>query len=139
MPIVEHMAVDSKASAIRANCDVLLVEDDNDIRETLKAVLTDEGYAVGAACNGLEALEQIGSGMRPSLILLDVMMPVMDGDEFLVNLRAQGHVETPVVVVSAARRQAIAGTVGLVRKPIELETLFEIVGRYCDSLTQQRV
>ncbi len=61
---------------------VLIVDDDRDIRETLGDLLTDEGFEVEAAWNGETALSRLAEGFRPDVIVLDVMMPVMDGLTF---------------------------------------------------------
>src|SRR5262245_41874314 len=88
---------------------VLIVDDDQDIRDTLGGVLTEEGYRVVGAANGQEALDYLKDGERPCLILLDLMMPVMDGWQFL---KQQGMspslAEIPVVVITAAGAQRTA-------------------------------
>ena len=84
---------------------VLIVEDERDIRETLAEILKLEGFAVQTACHGLDALEKLRhGGAHPGLILLDLMMPVMDGRRFLELLSAEPAELTriPVVVFSAA-------------------------------------
>ena len=63
---------------------VLVVEDDIDIREALTGLLSEEGYAVSACANGLEALKHLRAGRHADVILLDLMMPVMDGWQFRV-------------------------------------------------------
>jgi CheY-like chemotaxis protein len=87
---------------------IMIVEDEADLRDTLKDVLELYGYRVITAANGAEALQQLESrrnGGRPCLILLDLMMPVMNGWELLDRLRDGSRPELaaiPVVVVSAA-------------------------------------
>lgn len=110
---------------------VLLVEDDEDIRTATADVLIEEGYTVRLAANGDEALRWLRSGLRPCVILLDLMMPVMDGLTFLKVSRAQGFGEIPVVVVSASM-QLPAG-VEVCPKPANLSTLFGHVSRHCGS------
>src|SRR2546428_350964 len=66
---------------------VLVVDDDLAVRESMRSVLEGEGYAVTAAENGLEALQHLRNGLRPEVILLDLLMPVMDGWQFLRELR----------------------------------------------------
>lgn len=81
---------------------ILVVEDDSDIRETLQQVLELEGYRVATAANGHEGLAALETGERPSLILLDLMMPVMSGAEMLDHLRTDERLaDIPVVVVTA--------------------------------------
>jgi CheY-like chemotaxis protein len=121
-------------------CDVLIVEDDFDIREVLTEVLQDEGYAVAGAANGLEAIELLRTeAAAPSLILLDLMMPVMSGWQFVAEQRQDPRLEAiPVVVVSAdgnlSEKATSLGASGYLRKPIEIDSLLEVVQRYCRRL-----
>lgn len=112
---------------------VLLVEDDRDIREALTELLEDAGYAVLTANNGAEALDVLdraGSGERPGLILLDLVMPTMDGVEFLERVKSTAHAAIPVVVLSAsATVKPPPGTPSLM-KPVALETVLNAVRRY---------
>ena len=114
---------------------ILIVEDDADTRETLRFLLESEGYAVLEAGHGKAALEWLATGCRPCLILLDLMMPVMSGFEFLqVFRRDPAHDVTPVVVASAWSQEeadAVQGAQGFIRKPFDLHGLFEQVRRYC--------
>lgn len=116
---------------------ILLVEDDTDIRETLAYLLRDEGYAVNCAENGKVAFERLDEMTHPCLILLDLFMPVMDGAQFVEHLRESGDSATPVVVISAAppegelARRVKALGVTFMRKPLALETVLELVQRYC--------
>jgi CheY-like chemotaxis protein len=113
--------------------DVLVVEDDKDIRETLQQVLELEGYRVTTATNGKEGLESLKGIDRPCVILLDLMMPVMNGWEFLEAHRTDTTLATiPVVVVSAAGDKAkSAPAAGFIKKPVDLESLLNVVRRYC--------
>ena len=108
---------------------VLVVEDDSATRTVLRRALEKEGWAVTEAQNGREGLEQVARA-TPSLILLDLMMPEMDGFEFLDGLRARQDLAPPVVVITAkeltqADRQRLNGGVrGVVQKrPQDLEGL----------------
>jgi CheY-like chemotaxis protein len=102
---------------------VLVVEDDDDIRELLAALLMDAGYEVQTASNGLEAL-RAALASPPDVIVLDLMMPVMNGWEFL---RAQGSdprlARIPVVAVSASFPSDEVDVSARVAKPYELRTL----------------
>ena len=96
---------------------ILIVDDDRDIRETLVEALEYEGYDVISAVDGLDALERLGSEEQsPSLILLDLMMPRMNGMEFWKELtRVETWARIPIVVVSAdAQSRANAATMGAV-------------------------
>jgi DNA-binding response OmpR family regulator len=115
---------------------ILVVEDDREIREAIVDVLEAEGYHVESAPNGKEGLSRLREiEKRPCLILLDLMMPVMSGGEFLAMARKDDALATiPVVIVSAWPSEAaqIAGaTQGYVKKPIDLETLLTTVSRFC--------
>jgi CheY-like chemotaxis protein len=116
---------------------ILVVEDDRDIREGLLEFLGIEGFDAIAAAQGREALEILESSRAelPSLILLDLMMPTMDGRQFREEqLRRPELAQIPVVVMSAdnavrERSDALRAS-GHLRKPIDLDTLLEIVRRY---------
>jgi CheY-like chemotaxis protein len=114
---------------------ILLVDDDCDVTEALSTVLADEGYDVATASNGLEALAYLKShGPVPCVILLDVMMPVMDGYEFRIEQQLDPTISRiPVVVVTAGamgERVAEMGVTGHLRKPFDLDRLLgEIASR----------
>ena len=111
---------------------VLVVEDDEQIREVLAEVLTDEGYAVETAENGRQALERL-DGASPCVMLLDLMMPVMNGWQLLGELRADGRLDgMAVVVVSAAHdAEPLDGVRTCLRKPITVDRLLSTVKAYC--------
>jgi CheY-like chemotaxis protein len=123
--------------------DVLIVEDDTDLRQALTQILADEGYRVDGAEHGLSALEQLRDGRRPCLILLDLTMPVMNGWQFRDEQRQDPSLAAiPVVVISAgANLSEQIGPLGIqdyIRKPIQLGQLLATVQRYCgisDSAT----
>jgi CheY-like chemotaxis protein len=112
---------------------VLIIDDEEGIRETLQLALEFEGYDVHTAANGEEGLEVLDQIRRPCLILLDLMMPVMNGWEFAVALaKSELHKSIPVVVVSAFDTQAQGLPVrGVLKKPIDLSTLFDTVRQWC--------
>jgi len=114
---------------------ILVVEDDDDIREVMQEALSSEGFQVDVATDGLDALRKLdGDGRRPPLILLDMMMPKMDGETFLKTLRGMPALaEAPVVVISgnAAARETASNlhAAGCLVKPFELEDLLGVVRR----------
>jgi CheY-like chemotaxis protein len=115
---------------------ILVVDDDADIRSSLTEILGDEGYRVAGVRNGREALAYLQEQTRPSLILLDMMMPEMDGWRFrLEQQRSPELASIPVVILSAhgnVREAALAlGAADYLRKPLRIESLLEIAGRYC--------
>ncbi|MGQ0505366.1 MAG: response regulator [Myxococcaceae bacterium] len=112
---------------------VLVVDDDPDILEALSEILEAEGYEVVRARNGQEALTRLDS-TPPALILLDLMMPVMDGWEFAQRMRQQPAVASiPIIVLSADRNVGTKardlGAVGHLPKPFELNDLLDMVHR----------
>jgi CheY-like chemotaxis protein len=108
---------------------VLIVEDDEGIRDTLRFALELENYDVVTAANGKAGLEILSQMPRPSLILLDLMMPVMNGWEFAESLRKDGDFTTiPVVLITAYGEQAkVVDSTGILEKPVDLEALFRMV------------
>jgi CheY-like chemotaxis protein len=122
---------------------ILLAEDNDDIRQTLAEVLEFEGYAVKTVSNGKEALEALNENRSPMLVLLDLMMPVMSGWEFLdAQKKSEEFHHHPVVVLSAVpatqslQDSSTLETAGALRKPIDLNRLLETVGRFCDRRTE---
>jgi CheY-like chemotaxis protein len=114
---------------------VLIVEDDLDIRDALSQILEEEGYAVATAGNGLEALDLLRQGPPPRIILLDLMMPVMNGWQFRAEQRSDPALSAiPVVVISADNNvQEKARSIGVkdcFRKPIEISGLLATLARY---------
>ena len=115
---------------------VFIVEDDVDTREMLAKFLELEGYHVEVAANGQQALERLGQGVSASVILLDLMMPVMDGWEFrrrqVEDARLKG---IPTIVVSAAGRDRMAqiSADAYLSKPVDMDELLHRVGEFCAS------
>jgi CheY-like chemotaxis protein len=112
---------------------VLIVEDDDAIRETMRVVLEMEGYTVYAANDGKEGIEVLSGMPRPCLILLDLMMPVMDGWAFVKALRHDVALATiPVVVVTAfSERAHDIKAEAIVKKPIDMDHLYKLVRDFC--------
>lgn len=80
---------------------LLVVEDNEDIRRSLRDLFMLEGFVVEEAANGREALDRLDSGWRPSMIVLDLVMPVMDGFEFLRQMQLRPERDTPVLVLTS--------------------------------------
>jgi len=112
---------------------ILVVEDDKAIRESMLMALDFMGYKTIAASNGQEALDLLGTIEHPCLILLDLMMPVMNGWQFSEALNASETLSAiPVVVVSACDEKAENLKVqAILRKPVDLDQLFSFAQRYC--------
>jgi CheY-like chemotaxis protein len=114
---------------------VLVVEDDPDLREVMSEALSLRGITTTVAGNGLEALERLRSAPRPALILLDLMMPVMNGFQFRAEQQAVAHLrDIPVVLLSAdpalpacsAQLQAA----GFLHKPVQYDELWALIQRF---------
>jgi DNA-binding response OmpR family regulator len=109
---------------------ILVVDDDDAIRALLRTVLRRRGFHVDAARNGVDALEQMGAS-RYTLVLLDLMMPLMSGYELLDYLGRQSIMDRPrVLVLTAGLEPRIVATdlvVGLMHKPFDVDLLLDIV------------
>ena len=106
---------------------ILLVEDDDDLRDAVAESLEVEGHRVESAMNGADALAKLNAGARPDVILLDLMMPVMDGWQFrAAQLADPKHADIPVIVITAAgaMKEQIEQ---IIRKPFVPEDLFRAV------------
>lgn len=113
---------------------ILVVDDDADIRDSLREVLEDEGYDVACVANGREALDHLKTtSPAPCVILLDLMMPIMDGWQFRREQMANPEIsQIPLIVITATgNRPVLIDAAELVLKPLELARLFEAVERYC--------
>jgi CheY-like chemotaxis protein len=110
---------------------VLIVDDDPNLLEVTSFVIESEGVAVETAKNGEEALALLRAGRRPGLVLLDLMMPVMNGWEFLDEVGRDPLLKVlPVVVLTAAERAQVPGGVEVLCKPVDLRALLRVVERY---------
>ena len=114
--------------------DVLVVEDEPYLCDLITDVLEAEGHTTRKASNGLDALELVAE-RKPQLVLLDLMMPVMDGWEFMSELRANPAWRgVPVVIITAvydvAKTQAITDARAVITKPFDIEQLSDVVRRY---------
>jgi CheY-like chemotaxis protein len=119
---------------------VLVVDDEEAIRDILSFALEQEGYQVVTAANGVEALEALGHGL-PGLILLDMKMPVMDGWDFMREFRARHGHAVPVVVLTAApdarKRAEEIDAAGWLGKPFDVDVLVQMVDQHFQT-TQNR-
>jgi CheY-like chemotaxis protein len=113
------------------SCSILVVDDDTDARETIRDVLEDEGFRVVTAINGKDALDKLET-LEPCVILLDLLMPVMTGTQFMEALPASKGAGSPVVIVSAYDTLAVSlNARGFIRKPVELDDLIQTVRKFC--------
>lgn len=111
---------------------VLIVDDDPDIRSSFAFMLQAEGYQTLTAANGKEALDLLRTIDPPCLILLDLLMPVMDGVQFLSVLRGGSDLAAiPVVIVSAASTVQPPPDTPRLSKPVPIDRLLSHVERHC--------
>jgi CheY-like chemotaxis protein len=139
---------DDKGRALRPNSDfrgtklkgsdlktILVVDDDRELQDAIADLLQSRGYRVSFADDGAKALQWLRESDAPSLILLDLMMPVMDGHEFLAQRNADPVLAAiPVVVISAGRHprgSVVPGAADVLYKPFESDHLIRIVQRFC--------
>jgi CheY-like chemotaxis protein len=130
------MMASSKGSASTRGAWILVVDDDEDIRETLVDVLADAGYAARVAASGREALDLLAGEDLPALILLDLTMPGMDGCGFRQAQVADPRIASiPVLIVSARRDLAAEarrlGATGWIQKPMKLDVILREVESRC--------
>ena len=115
---------------------VLIVDDDDDLRDTMADLFRDEGFVVATARDGRQALAYLATHAAPCLILLDLMMPVMSGEQFREAQLADARLaEIPVVVLSASHDGRMVASqmnaTAFLAKPPQVDVLIETVTRYC--------
>ena len=116
----------------RESPNILVVEDDEDAREALVALLQMKGYHAVPAGNGREALDYLDQGPAPDLIILDLWMPVMDGWQFRSEqTRNPRLAHIPVIVVTALSDRADVDANEIIIKPVDVERLLTTVDHYC--------
>lgn len=113
---------------------ILLVDDDQDVRETFAEILEDDGFEVRVAADGRQAMTLLAT-VRPCLILLDWMMPVMSGEQVLAAIRADASLaKIPLMVLTASHPKEVAAMgAPVLRKPVTLEDLVQLVRKHCDG------
>jgi CheY-like chemotaxis protein len=120
---------------------VLVVDDERAVVDGVTELLEDAGYGVATAMDGVEALEQLGRGLRPCLIVLDLMMPRMDGWDFRhEQMKFDDLKDIPVIILTAAgfskaSVKAQFGDVDFLPKPFAPETLLHVIRQNCREAT----
>jgi CheY-like chemotaxis protein len=108
---------------------VLIVEDEPDIRDSLREVLEDEGYAVAVASNGKEGLAQLSLLPKPCAVVLDIIMPVMSGNELYNAMQADPELaKIPVLVSTSDPTRAPSGVL-IMKKPIDVDRFLDAVAK----------
>jgi CheY-like chemotaxis protein len=113
--------------------DILVIDDDPDLRETLLLLLADHGCAVTAVASGREALDLLATGHRPNLILLDLMMPEMNGWQFLDHVRVEPALASLPVIIMTAHPETgplAAPAREALRKPFDGAALLGAIARH---------
>jgi CheY-like chemotaxis protein len=121
-------------NSTESQCPVLIVEDDEDLRDMMAQMLTIEGFTAATVANGREALDYLHGATRPHVILLDLMMPVMDGWEFRRRQQADPELApVPVIVLSALDpvRASPVDAAAFLKKPLDFDRLLELVRAHC--------
>ena len=129
------------SAAANQGARILVVDDDNAIRETLRAILEDEGYQVLTAANGRDALARLEATEPPALCIIDLVMPVLNGWDLCAELARRPELARVPVLLVSANSQLTAPVLGLetvhvLQKPITFDRLFEYVERYCGPAGQ---
>jgi two-component system, chemotaxis family, chemotaxis protein CheY len=119
--------------AARADCLVLVVEDDHDARVSLRQALEDESYRVHSAAHGASAIAWLAHTPElPKVIVLDLWMPIMDGWQFVEALRSDPKInDLPIVVETATTAEPPAEIQYVIRKPIKMDELIAVIDRLC--------
>jgi len=118
---------------------VMVVDDEEDIRDGLMALLKTRGYGVMGACDGLEALRRIDYGDPPDLFIIDLIMPVMTGFELLREIRRDARLrDIPVVVVSATDLPPALSAEAYFQKPYGIDSLLNKVAQLSIARSEQR-
>jgi CheY-like chemotaxis protein len=113
---------------------VLIVEDEEDLREMMREALERKGYSVVTAQEGQDALNKIEGIDQLCLVLLDLLMPGMNGWDFFTKMRERPELaKIPVIVHSSASNRAPEGVTRVLQKPILFDRLISVVREYCDS------
>jgi CheY-like chemotaxis protein len=129
-----NLQLNALATAICAK-PILVVDDDEDIREALSEFLQEEGFLVATVSSGPEALKRLKAGMRPGMILLDVMMPGMTGFEVLDEVRSdEAFAEIPVTIMSGTHRIEPSSRAQFLQKPINPDELLRVIQARLETL-----
>ena len=118
---------------------IFIVEDDDNIREIFSLALKFEGYDVESFANGQEAIDRLRKTIEPCLVLLDMMMPVLNGEGFMEQFHKLPAtiIPIPVFLISATSTKQESqkmGCRGFIKKPVDLDALLSIVRQFCKTI-----
>jgi two-component system, sensor histidine kinase and response regulator len=111
---------------------VLIVDDEQDLRESLEEIFQDEGFAVRTASNGEEALRRLQEKL-PSVVILDLLMPVLDGTQVYQRMQCDPRFSRVPVIVSTSDPTRAPSGVLIMKKPIDVDCLIGTVRRFCTN------
>ncbi len=110
---------------------ILVVDDELDIRESLRDLFEDAGYQVATAADGAQALAMIADGEAPCIVILDLVMPKVTGNEVYARMQSDDRLaEVPVIIATSDPSRA-PRDVTVMRKPIDIRRLLAVVRQHC--------
>ena len=110
---------------------VLIVDDEREIRESLEELFQDEGYLVSTAANGAEALTRLNEAQSPCVVILDLLMPILGGDEVYEEMQKAPRLRgIPVIIITSDPSRAPNGLL-IMKKPMNLDRLLQTVRQVC--------
>ena len=111
---------------------VLIVEDEPGLREAMALTFKLQGHRVATASDGMQALEHLRDGHLPAVVVLDLMMPVLDGFQFLKAARGNERLRSlPVIAITSTEQELPFGAQAIMRKPADMDVLLGMVGAHC--------
>jgi len=110
---------------------ILIVDDDADIRDSLQDFFEDEGFAVSTAKDGVEALDRLGQQRPPCVVILDMLMPLLNGAQLYEKMQADPRLARVPVIVSTSDPSRAPSGVLIMKKPINLGRLLRVVRHHC--------
>jgi len=129
------MTTPPSGNDVETRATILVIDDDDDIREVLATVLDEAGFRVVTAANGREGLERLREDPQPDVILLDLMMPEMDGYQFRAEQQRDPALRAiPTLIVTAGTvtsRVEALGAEAILRKPVGLRRLVDTIRGFC--------
>lgn len=118
---------------------ILIVDDEADIRDSLAEFFVDEGYRVRTAADGAAGLAALDNGELPCVVILDLLMPVIDGNQMYQTMQGDPRLSRiPVIISTSDPRRAPPGVLTL-KKPVDLDHLLAAVARLCPEAVRARL